>query len=70
MFVLFQCVNSAGLLSGCSSDDADAKEAIARMVIAMYRGSCFLPEPGYFVDELFEYYGASNFLNIESKKHN
>ena len=42
-------------------------DVMARIVIAMSRGMCFLPQPSFFTEDVFAYFDATDMLTEESK---
>ena len=42
-------------------------DVMARIVIAMSRGMCFLPQPSFFTEDVFAYFNATDMLTEESK---
>ena len=42
-------------------------DAVMKMVIGMSQNVCFLPDPKFFVEELFEIYGETSVLTKEGR---
>ena len=64
-----QCFGSSTLLPVCTNDQDVIYDAVMDMIISIANGLCYLPEPEFFQESLFNLLGTNDdgIVHVESK---